>query len=83
LLATGETVRKRGVAGDSVRDELTQEAQIAHMARDGMTNPEIGAQLFPSHRTVEWHMRKILGKLGISSRRELANALREPELAVG
>jgi DNA-binding NarL/FixJ family response regulator len=48
-----------------------------------MTNPEIGAQLVPSHRTVEWHMRKILGKLGISSRRELANALSEPELAVG
>jgi DNA-binding NarL/FixJ family response regulator len=70
LTATGETLRRRT---DDVRDELTpQEAQIATMARDGMTNPEIGAQLFLSHRTVEWHMRKVLGKLGITSRRELA-----------
>ena len=50
------------------------------MARDGLTNPEIGAQLFLSHRTVEWHMRKIFGKLAISSRRELADALPEPAL---
>jgi len=77
LAATGETVRKRS---DGTRDDLTpQEAQIARMARDGMTNPEIGAQLFLSHRTVEWHMRKILGKLGITSRRQLANALPEIE----
>ncbi|WP_037501260.1 ATP-binding protein [Solirubrobacter soli] len=77
LAATGETVRKRS---DDTRDELTpQEAQIARMARDGLTNPEIGAQLFLSHRTVEWHMRKILGKLGITSRRELADALPERE----
>jgi len=48
------------------------------MACQGMTNAEIGAQLFLSHRTVEWHMRKILGKLGISARRELAAALPEP-----
>ena len=73
LVATGETVRKRTV---ETRDELTpQEAQIARMAIEGLTNPEIGAQLFLSHRTVEWHMRKVLGKLGISSRRELAAAL--------
>jgi DNA-binding CsgD family transcriptional regulator len=73
LLATGETVRKRTA---DTRDQLTpQEAQIARMARDGLTNPEIGEQLFLSHRTVEWHLRKVFTKLGISSRRELAQAL--------
>jgi DNA-binding CsgD family transcriptional regulator len=74
LLATGETVRKR--TGDT-SDALTpQEAQIAHLADEGFTNPEIGHQLFLSHRTVEWHLRKVFSKLGISSRRELSNALR-------
>ena len=73
LLATGETVRKRTV---ETLDELTpQEAQIARLAADGHTNPEIGAQLFLSPRTVEWHLRKVFGKLGISSRRELRSAL--------
>jgi DNA-binding CsgD family transcriptional regulator len=73
LLATGETVRKRTV---ETRDELTaQEAQIARMARDGRTNPEIGAQLFISPRTVEWHLRNVFTKLGIRSRRELHDAL--------
>jgi DNA-binding NarL/FixJ family response regulator len=73
LLATGETVRKRTV---DTRDQLTpQEAQIARLARDGLTNPEIGEQLFLSHRTVEWHLRKVFTKLGISSRRELAHVL--------
>jgi DNA-binding NarL/FixJ family response regulator len=73
LLATGETVRKRTV---DTRDHLTpQEAQIARLAREGLTNPEIGEQLFLSHRTVEWHLRKVFTKLGISSRRELAQAL--------
>ncbi len=76
LLATGQTVRKR--SGDA-RDELTaQERQIARLARDGLSNPEIGARLFLSHRTVEWHLRKVFTKLGIGSRRELAKALREP-----
>jgi DNA-binding CsgD family transcriptional regulator len=69
LLATGETVRKRTV---DTRDQLTaQEAQIARLAVDGHTNPEIGAQLFISPRTVEWHLRKVFTKLGISSRKEL------------
>jgi DNA-binding CsgD family transcriptional regulator len=73
LLATGETVRKRSV---DTLDELTaQEAQIARLAGEGRTNPEIGAQLFVSPRTVEWHLRKVFGKLGISSRKELNGAL--------
>jgi DNA-binding CsgD family transcriptional regulator len=73
LQATGETVRKRSV---ETLDELTpHEAQIGRMAADGFTNPEIGAQLFLSPRTVEWHLRKVFGKLGISSRRELRSAL--------
>jgi DNA-binding CsgD family transcriptional regulator len=73
LLATGETVRKRCV---ETLDELTpQETQIARLAAGGNTNPEIGAQLFLSPRTVEWHLRKVFGKLGISSRRELRSAL--------
>ena len=75
LLATGETVRKRAV---ETRDELTpQEAQIARLAGDGRTNPEIGAQLFISPRTVEWHLRKVFTKLGISSRKELRAAHRD------
>ena len=73
LLATGETVRKRTV---ETLDELTpQEEQIARLAADGHTNPEIGAQLFLSPRTVEWHLRKVFTKLGISSRRQLRTAL--------
>ena len=73
LLATGEKVRQRTV---ETRDELTpQEEQIARLARDGLTNPEIGAQLFLSPRTVEWHLRKVFTKLGISSRRGLHDAL--------
>ena len=73
LLATGEKVRKRQ---DDTRDELTpQEEQIARLARDGRTNPEIGAELFISSRTVEWHLRKVFTKLGISSRKGLRGAL--------
>jgi DNA-binding CsgD family transcriptional regulator len=73
LLATGATVRKRSV---DVGNELTaQESQIARLARDGLTNPEISTQLFISARTVEWHLHKVFAKLGISSRRQLRASL--------
>ncbi len=74
LTATGEKVRKQPVASG---DELTaQEAQIAQLARDGLTNQEIGAQLFISTHTVEWHLRKVFVKLGVSSRRQLRSVAR-------
>ena len=73
LAATGAKVRKRI---DEARDELTpQEEHIARLARDGRTNPQIGAQLYLSPRTVEWHLNKVFTKLGISSRRGLQEAL--------
>jgi DNA-binding CsgD family transcriptional regulator len=73
LLATGEKARKR--RPDTRGDLTAQEAQIAQLAREGYSNPEIGAQLFLSPRTVEWHLRKVFTKLGISSRKELDAAL--------
>lgn len=69
LRATGETARRRTA---ETRDELTaQEAQIARLARDGLSNPEIGAQLFISPRTVQYHLGKVFAKLGIRSRNQL------------
>ena len=73
LHATGETVRSRTVGPDG--DLTPQEVEIAARARDGKTNSEIGAELFLSPRTVEWHLRKVFPKLGITSRRELPHAL--------
>jgi len=73
LAATGETARQRTV---EARDTLTpQEAQIARLARDGLSNPEIGARLFISPRTVQYHLGKVFTKLEISSRLQLRRAL--------
>ena len=81
LLATGERARKRTV---ETREDLTaQEAQIARLACDGLSNPEIGARLFISPRTVEYHLHKVFTKLGISSRHELGRALSTETTAVG
>ena len=77
LLATGKKVRKRTL---DARDELTgQERQIAGLARDGLSNPEIGARLFLSSRTVEWHLGKVFAKLRITSRMDLRDALPRPD----
>jgi DNA-binding CsgD family transcriptional regulator len=73
LMATGETVRKRTV--ETVVDLTPQEAQIALLAREGLSTPQISTQLFLSARTVEWHLGKVFTKLGISSRRQLRTAL--------
>jgi DNA-binding CsgD family transcriptional regulator len=80
LLATGESARKRTV--ESSEQLTAQEAQIARLARDGLSNSEIGVRLFISPRTVEYHLRKVFAKLDISARRQLGRALSsEPEPA--
>ena len=73
LLAAGAAVRQR--TADAAEQLTEQEALIARLARDGLSNPEIGAQLFISARTVEWHLRKVFTKLGVSSRRQLRLAM--------
>jgi DNA-binding CsgD family transcriptional regulator len=79
LVATGEKARKRTI---DTRDHLTaQEAQVAQLASEGLTNPEIGGRLFLSARTVEWHLSKVFAKIGVSSRRELSPALLKAGLA--
>jgi DNA-binding CsgD family transcriptional regulator len=80
LLATGERVRRRSVEAQA--DLTAQERQIAQLARDGLSNPEIGARLFLSPRTVEWHLRKVFTKLGIRSRHKLPTALAGSESEV-
>ena len=73
LLATGATVRKRTA---ETSDNLTvQERQVAQLARDGLSNPDIGARLFISSRTVQYHLRKVFTKLDIKSRNELHRVL--------
>jgi DNA-binding CsgD family transcriptional regulator len=79
LSATGETVRKRTV--ETLDDLTTQEAQVARLAAQGRTNPEIGAQLFISPRTVEYHLHKVFAKLDIRCRKELRGALEDAEPA--
>ena len=74
LRAAGETVRKRTAAARD--EELTaQEAQIARLAREGLSNPEIGSRLFISARTVQYHLGNIFAKLGIASRSQLSHVL--------
>jgi DNA-binding CsgD family transcriptional regulator len=77
LLATGETGRKRTTpaAVPAGRELTAQEAQVALLARDGLSNPEIGARLFISSHTVQYHLGKVFTKLGIASRNQLYRAL--------
>jgi DNA-binding CsgD family transcriptional regulator len=72
LAAAGEKVRMRSV--ERLHDLTSQETQIARLARNGLTNQEIGSQLYLSARTVEWHLRKVFTKLEITSRRQLQGA---------
>jgi ATP/maltotriose-dependent transcriptional regulator MalT len=76
LSKVGASMRMAGAMG---REPLTeQEQHIAQLARDGLSNPEIGAALFLSSRTVEWHLSKVFSKLGITSRRDLRRVVGAP-----
>ena len=82
LRATGETARKR--SAETSTQLTAQETQIARLARDGLSNPEIGARLFISGRTVQYHLKNVFAKLGISSRSQLDRALpSDPDLDPG
>ena len=81
LRATGESVRQRTMAREI--ELTTQEAQIARLARDGLSNPEIGARLFISARTVQYHLKKVFSKLGISSRGQLYRVLPDGTAGAG
>lgn len=73
LFASGETARRRGRADEPQGVLTRQESQIARLARDGLSNPEIGAELYISRHTVDWHLRKVYAKLEISSRIQLGH----------
>jgi DNA-binding CsgD family transcriptional regulator len=77
LMATGETVRRRDV--ETLGQLTPQEEEISRLAGSGYTNPEIGIKLFISDRTVEWHLRKVFAKVGITSRRQLRESFMNPE----
>ena len=84
LLATGETARKRTVQTTGTTQELTaQEMQVARLAREGLSNPEIGVRLFISAHTVQYHLSKVFAKLGITSRGQLHRALADGPDALG
>jgi DNA-binding CsgD family transcriptional regulator len=80
LVATGETVRKRTV--ETSKELTSQEAQIAKLVAEGLTNPEVGAALYISPRTVEWHLRNIFAKVGVANRRQLRTAVHNAEWSV-
>ena len=77
LAATGETARKRTprTTADASSTLTAQEAQVAQLARDGLSNPEIGARLFISTHTVQYHLGKVFAKFGIASRGQLHTVL--------
>jgi DNA-binding CsgD family transcriptional regulator len=75
LRATGETARKRTAAAAANQELTAHEAQIARLARDGLSNPEVGARLFLSPRTVQYHLGNVFAKLGIASRSQLSHVL--------